>query len=83
MSGIEGVDINPKVRGGRPCIPGHRVAIEDVLWELANGATIELVATKVYPHLTITQVRDAVISAWFVFAQEFDPATGLPKGRGE
>ena len=44
------VTLDPKVRFGKPCIRGHRIAVEEVLQWLSRGATQEQILTD-YPQL--------------------------------
>ena len=88
MSGVRNVDIDAARRGGRPCIPGHRITLADVLGRIAYldkddpgaNASLRHLAGGVWPHLSLEQVAAAVAVAWEFFDQEFDPATGLPRG---
>lgn len=49
---------NPNILFGKPAIKGTRIAVEQVLDELAGGTSIEELLEE-YPHLT----RDAVYAA--------------------
>ncbi len=33
------VTVDPEVRFGKPCVRGHRIAVEEILRWLSNGAT--------------------------------------------
>ena len=35
------ITVDPNVRFGKPCIRGHRIAVEEVLQWLSSGATQE------------------------------------------
>ena len=45
------VTLEPGKRGGKPCVRGLRIAVEDVLGWLASGMTTEEIITD-YPELT-------------------------------
>lgn len=44
------IAINPKIRFGKPCIKGTRIAVEDVLNLLKAGYNFQEIL-KEYPHL--------------------------------
>lgn len=35
------IALDPKIRGGKPCINGTRITVEDVLSYLASGMTVD------------------------------------------
>ena len=45
------VTLEPGKRGGKPCIRGLRITVEDVLGWLASGMTAEAILAE-YPELT-------------------------------
>ena len=45
------ITLEPGKRGGKPCVRGLRIAVEDVLGWLASGMTTEEIITD-YPELT-------------------------------
>jgi uncharacterized protein (DUF433 family) len=45
------ITLEPGKRGGKPCIRGLRITVEDVLGWLASGMTAEAILTD-YPELT-------------------------------
>jgi len=49
----------PGVRGGKPCIAGTRITVEDVLDYLASGMTIAQIVAD-FPELTNELVSAAV-----------------------
>ena len=49
----------PGVRGGKPCIAGTRITVEDVLDYLASGMTIAQIVAD-FPELTNELVTAAV-----------------------
>jgi len=53
------ITINPKVRFGKPCIKGTRLAVEDILNMLAAGWTIEEILAE-YPKLTKKDILAAI-----------------------
>lgn len=49
----------PGVRGGKPCIAGTRITVEDVLDYLASGMTVAQIVTD-FPELTNELVNAAI-----------------------
>ena len=47
---ISRVTVDPNVRFGKACIRGHRIAVEEVLGWLSNGATQQEILAD-YPQL--------------------------------
>lgn len=56
---MERININPKIRFGRPCIRGTRIAVVDILNLLKAGYTIDEIP-KQYPGVTKKDVLDAI-----------------------
>ncbi len=54
------ITLEPGKRGGKPCVRGLRIAVQDVLDWLANGRT-EVQIVEDYPELTAEDIR-AVLS---------------------
>jgi len=60
------ITIEPGKRGGKPCIRGMRITVNDILGWLASGMTIqeiledfdELVAEDIYAALSFTADRE-------------------------
>ena len=50
------ITIEPGKRGGRPCIRGMRITVDDVLGYLASGMTTEELLVD-FPYLTNRDVR--------------------------
>jgi uncharacterized protein (DUF433 family) len=46
------VTSDPDIRFGKPCIRGHRIAVEEVLQWLSTGATQEQILSD-YPQLEV------------------------------
>lgn len=64
---LKRISINPKICGGRPCIKGHRIMVEQILDFLASGVSADELCSKQYfPSLTL---RD--IQACILFANQF------------
>jgi len=64
-----GIVIKQKVRFGKPCVKGTRIAITDILNLLRGGYTINDVPAQ-YPHLTITDAQAALRYAGRVLGKE-------------
>lgn len=56
------ITIEPGKRGGRPCIRGMRIAVEDVLGWLAAGMTHQEILAE-YPELTEEDIRASLAYA--------------------
>jgi len=52
----EHITIEPGKRGGRPCVRGMRIAVEDVLGWLAEGMTHDQIIAD-FPELTDNDIR--------------------------
>lgn len=55
MSEIYRITINPEQCGGRPCIRGMRIRVQDILNLLASGASNEEILTD-YPYLDVKDI---------------------------
>lgn len=56
------VTIDPQQCGGRPCIRGTRVRVQDVLDMLAGGATTEEILAD-FPYLEADDIRASIAYA--------------------
>jgi len=56
------ITIDPAQCGGRPCIRGMRIRVQDVLDMLAGGASTELILTD-YPYLEADDIRASIAYA--------------------
>ncbi len=69
MSAQGRVEINPKVMLGKPVIRGTRITVELILRKLGEGGTpADLM--QAYPHLTVEDIRAAIIYAADTVAHE-------------
>lgn len=59
---LDRITIDPGQAGGRPCIRGMRVRVQDILEMLASGMTSEEVVAE-YPYLEPDDVRAALVYA--------------------
>ena len=58
---LEHISINPLVCGGRPCIRGHRITVEQILDLLASGVSPqELCGKDYFPTLTLDDIRACI-----------------------
>jgi len=64
------IEVNPKVRFGKPVVAGTRIAVEDVLELVAEGVPVERIVTEFYPDLTEEDVRACVRYALAVLREE-------------
>lgn len=53
------ITIEPGKKGGKPCIRGMRISVEDILRWLASGMTITEI-TKDFPELTSEDIYAAL-----------------------
>jgi uncharacterized protein (DUF433 family) len=58
------ISIDPRIRSGKPCIRGTRIAVADVFDYLGGGMTIEEILDD-FPDLTAEDIR-----ACFAFAAD-------------
>ena len=56
MSYEDIITIEPGKRGGKPCIRGLRITVQDVLEYLASGMTVEQIVDD-FPDLTPDDIR--------------------------
>lgn len=56
------ITLEPGKRGGKPCIRGLRITVQDVLDWLASGMTAEQIVVD-YPELTIDDIRAVLVYA--------------------
>lgn len=56
------VTIDPQQCGGRPCLRGTRIRVQDVLDMLAGGATAEEILTD-FPYLETDDIRASIAYA--------------------
>lgn len=56
------VTIDPQQCGGRPCLRGTRMRVQDVLDMLAGGATAEEILTD-FPYLEADDIRASIAYA--------------------
>lgn len=56
------VTSDPQCRGGRPCVRGFRISVDDVLGGLALGQTPEQIVAE-YPELGADDVRACLADA--------------------
>ena len=56
MSSTERITIDPGRRGGKPCIRGLRIAVQDVLEYLASGMTEDQILAD-FPELEREDIR--------------------------
>ena len=71
MDYLKRIDIDPKVRSGKPCIKGTRIAVSDVFDYLGGGMTITEVLDD-FPDLTAEDIQ-----ACFSFAADRDRRLNL------
>ena len=57
------VTINPQVMGGIPCVIGTRVPVSFVLNILAHEPACLCTVLEIYEHLSVNQVREALLWA--------------------
>jgi len=61
--------VNPKVMAGKPVIKSTRIPVEQILRMLAQGLSYDEVL-KDYPHLTVEDVKVALLYAAKVMGRE-------------
>ena len=60
----EHIEITPDVCGGKPCIAGHRIRVQDIyVWHELQGQTPEEIVAD-FPQLTLGDVHAALAYYW-------------------
>ena len=59
---IKRISIDPKIRFGKPCIPGTRIAVGDILSWLASGMTYKEIEED-YPAIKEEDILEALAFA--------------------
>ncbi len=62
MSRLDRITLDPKMRGGKPCIRGLRITVYDVLEYLASGMT-EAEILSDFPDLEREDIRAVLVFA--------------------
>jgi uncharacterized protein (DUF433 family) len=62
MSGVDRIEVNPKVMVGKPVIRGTRIPVELLLRKLGKGATVEELLDA-YPRLSREDIQAALAYA--------------------
>lgn len=72
------ISCQPEVLGGKPCIKGTRISVEFILELVASGGNQDDIVRD-YPHLTMTDVEQALRYAARFLQNEVVIAAELPK----
>jgi len=72
---LDRVTTDPNVRFGKPCIRGHRIAVEEILQWLSAGATQEEILSD-YPQLEADDLRAVYAYAAELAATDRRTSTG-------
>jgi uncharacterized protein (DUF433 family) len=56
------IALDPAIRFGKPCVRGTRIAVGDVLSDLASGMSEEQILAD-FPQLTIADIRTCLACA--------------------
>ena len=58
------ITFDPKIMGGRACIPGMRIPVSVIVGQIAHGATVEEILEG-YPDLEKEDIQQAIeYAAW-------------------
>jgi len=60
MSLLDRITIDPRVRFGKPCVRGLRIAVDDVLSYLAGGMS-EVEVLSGFPDLTSEDIQACIV----------------------
>jgi uncharacterized protein (DUF433 family) len=71
---LERITIDPEVRFGKPCIRGHRIAVQEILEWLSSGSSQEQILAD-YPQLE----RDDFLAV-YAYAAELAAGTKVSGG---
>lgn len=66
MNNRERIVIDPRIRNGKPCVRGTRIAVSDIFDYLGGGMTVEQLLAD-FPDLSAADLR-----ACFAFAADRD-----------
>src|SRR5712692_6457336 len=61
---FEHIQVSPGVCGGKPCIAGTRIRVQDVyVWHELQGQSVDQIVSD-FPHLTLADVHAALTYYW-------------------
>lgn len=63
------IQSDPQIMLGKPTIRGTRITVEQILWKLAGGYTVEDIL-DMYPHLTIDDIHASIAYAADIVSNE-------------
>jgi len=64
QSTTQHIEAKPEVCGGKPCIAGTRIRVQDVyVWHHLTGLSADEIVSR-YPHLTLADVYAALAYYW-------------------
>jgi uncharacterized protein (DUF433 family) len=56
------ITYDPAIFNGKPIIVGTRISVEFIMELIASGSTVDEIS-KVYPHIPIEGIREAILYA--------------------
>ncbi|MBI2917806.1 MAG: DUF433 domain-containing protein [Chloroflexi bacterium] len=57
---MDRIAVNPRIRFGKPCVAGTRIAVQDVLELLNDSLTFAEIIKDYYPDLTEEDIRACI-----------------------
>jgi len=66
----EGIEVNPNIHFGKPCVAGTRIPVQNVLELVREGIPFEKIIQDYYPDLKIEDIRACIQYAIEVMAAE-------------
>ncbi len=67
---MTGIEVDPNIHFGKPCVGGTRIPVQAVLELLGEGISFEKIVQDYYPDLTADHIRTCVRYAIDVLAVE-------------
>jgi uncharacterized protein (DUF433 family) len=66
----KGIQVNPNIHFGKPCVAGTRIPVQDVLELVSEGLSFGEIIRDFYPDLTPDDIRACIRYAMDVMAAE-------------
>ncbi|MCL4396146.1 MAG: DUF433 domain-containing protein [Chloroflexi bacterium] len=57
---MERIEVNPNIHFGKPCVPGTRIPVQDVLESVGEGIGFAQIVQDYYPDLQVDDIRACV-----------------------
>lgn len=57
---MRGIQVDPNVHFGKPCVAGTRITVQSVLELVEQGLTFEEIISEYYPDLEVEDIRACI-----------------------